>query len=140
MEFFVFLLLLIWFIRWNKRRRGRTSAIGNDPSAMTQLQSSVTHLWSANAQSPVSRPTADEGWFRDPTSRYALRYWNGKQWTAWVSSPNRQVQNDPIVANIPLPGATTSTSNIAPPRYSAPEPGSQLDGPDLNELRRRFNS
>jgi hypothetical protein len=142
MEFFVFLLLLFWFIRWNKRRRQRRSANIYVPSATQNFPSqvSITPLWENNAQSPVPNPTADDGWFRDPTGRYALRYWSGRQWTEWVSSPDRQVRSDPIVANIRMPGATTSPSNVAPPRYRAPEPGSQLDGPDLNELRRRFNS
>lgn len=143
MELFFFLLLLIWFIRWNKRRRQRRSGNSySQPSSTHHFPSevSVAPLWHDSPQVSAPVPSASDGWFRDPTGRYASRYWNGSQWTEWVSSPDRQVRSDPIVANIPMPGVTATPSNIAPPRYRAPEPGSQVDGPDLNELRRRFNS
>jgi len=143
MEFFVFLLLLFWFIRWNKRRRQRRAANTYPQPASTQYfpsEVSVTPLWQSSPQAPAPGPASADGWFRDPTSRYASRYWNGQQWTEWVSSADQQVRSDPIVVNIPMPGATANQSNVAPPRYRAPEPGSQVEGPDLNELRRRFNS
>jgi hypothetical protein len=53
---------------------------------------------------------------------------------------NQQVSSDPIVVNINLPGARRANVPAAQPQYQAPNPSSQVDGPDLNELRRRFNS
>lgn len=143
MEFFVFLILMIWFIRWNKRRRQRRATNAYSQPQSTQnfpSQVSVTPLWQTSPQVAAPAPSSADGWFPDPTGRYSLRYWNGQQWTEWVSSNDRQVRSDPIVTNIPMPGANRSPSNVAPPRYRAPEPGSQVEGPDLNELRRRFNS
>jgi hypothetical protein len=142
-EFLVFLLLLIWFIRWNKRRRQRRAANAYSPPPSTHhspSEISVTPLWQSNPQAPAPSSSASDGWFRDPTGRYASRYWSGQHWTEWVSTADHQVRSDPIVTNIPMPGVNRAPSNVAPPRYRAPEPGSQVDGPDLNELRRRFNN
>lgn len=143
MEFFIFLLLLIWFFRWNKRRRQRRAS-----NAYTQAQTthsfpdqvSITPLWQPNPQTHAHGVRGADGWFRDPTGRYAMRYWTGQQWTEWVSSNDRQTRSDPIVANIPMRGADSTPTHVSPPRFRAPEAGSQIDGPDLNELRRRFNT
>jgi len=141
-EFFGFLLLLFWFIRWNRHRRQQR--VANPRLQQHPIQNFspnlVTPLGQSNPQAPAPGPSAAEGWFRDPTGRYAARYWSGQQWTEWVSTPNQQVKSDPIVANIPMPRATSAPSNVLPPQYRAPEPGSQVEGPDLNELRRRFQS
>lgn len=143
MEFVIFLVLLIWFFRWNKRRRQRRAANAYTQTQPTQYfpsQVSVTPLWQNTPQVPALGANGVDGWFRDPTGRYAMRYWNGQQWTEWVSSNDSQTRSDPIVANIPMRGANSAPTNVSPPRFRAPEPGSQIDGPDLNELRRRFNS
>ena len=33
---------------------------------------------------------APAGWLRDPSGRHELRYWDGSQWTAHVSSQGNQ--------------------------------------------------
>jgi hypothetical protein len=137
MEFFVFLLIVWGISRWLKRRRARR--------AVTQYQPSnpVYPTYSAPVQSYQthnSTPSSGEGWFPDPTNRYVGRYWNGQHWTEWVMAANQQVSSDPIVVNINLPGARRASTPAPQPQYQAPNPSSQVDGPDLNELRRRFNN
>ena len=69
------------------------------------------------------------GWHPDPTSRHRLRYWDGGQWTAYVSD-----EGDTAVD--PIPGADTGAATVAaaatglgapPPSVQAPNPG--LIGP-----------
>ena len=127
MEFFVFLVLLIVIYRWNKRRRR---------SQTTPVYSPNHHGHSFQGHSSGQ----GEGWFPDPTGRYAGRYWAGQGWTEWVMTASQQVSSDPIVVNIQLPGAREYSQPTPTVHYQAPEPTSQVDGPDLNELRRRFRS
>lgn len=143
MELFVFLLLLFWFIRWKKRRSQRRAT--NSYASPQNTFHFPTHgepnnTWQGAPQAPHASSSYGDGWFPDPTGRYVMRYWNGQLWTEWVSSNDGQTRSDPIVTNIQMRGADVSPTNVAPSRYRAPEPGSQVDGPDLNELRRRFNS
>ena len=49
------------------------------------------------------------GWYRDPTGRYSIRYWDGQQWTATDNSGGANGQ-DPIPAEM---------------QYVAPAPGTE---------------
>ena len=62
------------------------------------------------------------GWYTDPTSRYAYRYWNGAQWTTEVSSggsavvdPNGMDAN--MINTPPAPGTAAPTP---PPAATQP--------------------
>jgi hypothetical protein len=137
MELFVFLLVLWGVSRWLKRRRARRDVAHYQPSGP------VYPTYSAPGQSYQTHqliPSSGEGWFPDPTSRYVGRYWNGQNWTEWVMAANQHVSSDPIVVSINLPNARRTNTPAPQPQYEAPSPSSQVDGPDLNELRRRFNS
>ena len=39
--------------------------------------------------------TTDPGWYRDPTGRFASRYWDGRQWTNQVSSGGANATDEP---------------------------------------------
>jgi hypothetical protein len=49
------------------------------------------------------------GWYRDPTGRYSIRYWDGQQWTATVNSGGSNT-SDPVPEDM---------------RYVAPAPGTE---------------
>jgi len=42
--------------------------------------------------SAATSPVHPAGWYRDPSGRYPLRYWDGTGWTAHVSSANGVAQ------------------------------------------------
>lgn len=142
MEFLVFMLLLIWFIRWNKRRKQRRAANFHLPQqspVQFQNQAMTTNTGGDILQAPSPGQNFGDGWFPDPTGRYVMRYWNGQRWTEWVSSNDGRSLSDPIITKISQRGAPTTSINVAASPYRPPEPASQMEGPDLNELRRRFN-
>jgi hypothetical protein len=65
------------------------------------------------AQEPAS-------WMNDPFGRYQLRYWDGSQWTAHVST-NGEQSVDPMGNTAFVPFATPHTA--AP--WPAPDPASR---------------
>jgi hypothetical protein len=134
-EFLGFLLLLICYITWNKRRRRRSALRAHSQTPLTnhvpmpganqsplEVAPSRFRLPARATSSTNGVPSSIDGWYFDPTGRYALRYYYNQEWTEWVSSANRKISKDPFVTTIPTP-----------------EPGRQVKGPDLNELRRQFN-
>jgi len=49
------------------------------------------------------------GWYRDPTGRHELRYWDAARWTSYVADQGRQ-SNDSIVGDYAAPIAAESAS------------------------------
>jgi hypothetical protein len=39
---------------------------------------------------------APAGWYADPSGRFDLRYWNGDQWTEYVSRAGQQFTDPPV--------------------------------------------
>ena len=141
MEFLVFMVLLIWFIRWRRRRRQRqvlSTFSASQDTVNFSGQAVPTYNWQPAPQAPPVNSSFGDGWFPDPTGRYGMRYWNAQMWPEWVSSNDGLTRSDPIVTSILMNGPDVSPTNVAPSRYRAPEPETQMNGPDLNELRRRF--
>ena len=54
--------------------------------------------------------SAPANWYRDPTGRYNIRYWDGQQWTDQANSGGSNAV-DPVPENI---------------RYVAPAPGTEV--------------
>ena len=125
----IFVILILWFIyRWRKRRRlARASA---------QMASSNFGFGNGNAYAGNS--SGSQGWYTDPTSRYLLRYWDGFSWTENVTTGDGSARRDPIITQVGIPGVQANRPGPSAP-YQPPAAGTQQDGPDLNELRRRFN-
>ena len=128
----IFVILIVWFIyrRMKRRRSSRASA---------QMASSNFGFGNGNAYAGNS--SGSEGWYTDPTSRYQLRYWDGFSWTENVTTGDGATRKDPIVTRVEMNGITNVPTNRPAPfvAYEPPPAGTQQDGPDLNELRRRFN-
>jgi hypothetical protein len=58
---------------------------------------------------------AASGWYPDPFERYPQRYWDGTQWTPWVSDGQRQFP-DPALAPQPSPAGAVATTAAPAPR------------------------
>lgn len=52
-------------------------------------------------------------WFSDPTERFSNRYWDGEQWTGWVTSASGAVAADPVPVG-PVDGPTSDPSAAKP--------------------------
>ena len=132
MESLIFIILIAWFIyrRIKRRRLSRASA---------QMSSSIFGFGNGNTYAGNS--SGSEGWYTDPTSRYMLRYWNGFSWTENVTTGDGSTRKDPIITQVGMTGIPSVQANRPGPTatYQPPAAGTQQDGPDLNELRRRFN-
>lgn len=42
------------------------------------------------------QPTVPAAWYADPSGRYELRYWNGKEWTEHVARAGQQFTDPPV--------------------------------------------
>lgn len=128
----IFVILIVWFIyrRMKRRRSSRASA---------QMASSNFGFGNGNAYAGNS--SGSQGWYTDPTSRYPLRYWDGYSWTENVTTGDGSIRKDVIITQVGMNGVSNRSTNRPSPSnpYQPPEAGTQQDGPDLNELRRRFN-
>jgi hypothetical protein len=128
----IFVILIVWFIyRRMKRRRSSRASV--------QMASSNFGFASGNAYGGNSN--GSEGWYTDPTSRYPLRYWDGFSWTENVTTGDGSIRKDVIITQVGMTGIPSAPANRPGPSapYQPPAAGTQQDGPDLNELRRRFN-
>ena len=58
--------------------------------------------------------TSSAGWYRDPTGRFANRYWNGQQWTNQVSGGGVTGIDEPPSETLFVPPSPGSASPSAP--------------------------
>ncbi len=133
MELLAFCLILIWLIRRYKRRKRQRTA-----NSFHSIPNNGSGAVNSFLHAPNLNQALGDGWFPDPTGRYIMRYWNGQNWTEWVSSNDGRSISDPIITKISQRGANVGNSGTN--QFVAPQPESIMNGPDLNELRRRFNS
>ena len=125
----IFVILIVWFIyRRMKRRR----------SSRASVQMAPSNFGFGNGNAYAGNSSGSEGWYTDPTSRYLLRYWDGFSWTENVTTGDGSARRDPIITQVGIPGVQANRPGPSAP-YQPPAAGTQQDGPDLNELRRRFN-
>ena len=60
-------------------------------SATASHNTNANTLSSSNTNSEV--PAA---WYADPSNRFELRYWNGKEWTEHVAKSGQQFTDPPV--------------------------------------------
>lgn len=95
MELLAFCLVVIWLVRRSKRRKRQRITTSN-----FQNQNSNAGVVSVPLLAPNLNQALGDGWFPDPTGRYVMRYWNGQNWTEWVSSNDGRSKSDPIITKI----------------------------------------
>lgn len=66
----------------------------NGSSVSTVSQNSYATASNANANTTTSEVPA--AWYADPSNRFELRYWNGKEWTEHVSRSGQQFTDPPV--------------------------------------------
>jgi hypothetical protein len=66
-------------------------AINGTNSATASHNTNANTLNSSNTNSEV--PAA---WYADPSNRFELRYWNGKEWTEHVAKSGQQFTDPPV--------------------------------------------
>ena len=50
----------------------------------------------AETAEPAAGGAAPAGWYADPSSRFEVRYWDGAQWTEYVSRGGQQYTDPPV--------------------------------------------
>jgi hypothetical protein len=51
---------------------------------------------SAPTPAPAPVVTTPAGWYPDPSGRFEMRYWDGQQWTEYVSRAGQQYTDPPV--------------------------------------------
>ena len=51
---------------------------------------------SAPSTTSVANPSVPAAWYKDPSGRYEMRYWNGSAWTEHVSRGGQQFTDPPV--------------------------------------------
>lgn len=67
-----------------------TSAVYGSATPSVSTQPTVV----ASNNAPASSTPA--GWYHDPSGRYELRYWDGRQWTEHVARAGNQYTDPPV--------------------------------------------
>lgn len=57
--------------------------------------SNTTGYASTRTDTPVA-PAVPAAWYKDPSGRFELRYWNGTTWTEHVSRNGQQFTDQPV--------------------------------------------
>lgn len=83
---FVLVAVLLWIARRNTK-----PAIATATPAMAGGNS----VFQGPAPAHWAPPASPASWQRDPTGRYASRYWDGSRWTQYVSDGN-STTSDPV--------------------------------------------
>ncbi len=65
-----------------------------DVTQQTQTLVATSTTTSATTQANATVPAA---WYADPSNRFELRYWNGKEWTEHVARSGQQFTDPPVV-------------------------------------------
>ncbi len=56
----------------------------------------VTATQTATAEGTTTGTAAPAAWYADPSKRYELRYWDGKEWTEHVARGGQQFTDAPV--------------------------------------------
>ncbi|MFM9122216.1 MAG: DUF2510 domain-containing protein, partial [Actinomycetota bacterium] len=68
-----------------------------DVSASVANTTAVATTGSVASTTPAGvQPTVPAAWYADPSGRYELRYWNGKEWTEHVARAGQQFTDPPV--------------------------------------------
>ena len=74
---------------------GRVGETVTTPVQATTPSPAVTSPAAASSTSSTSAPEVPANWYKDPSGRFELRYWNGTQWTEHVSTAGKQSTDPP---------------------------------------------
>jgi len=64
----------------------------NDPGYGAAASSTA----SATSTTSATNPSVPAAWYKDPSGRYELRYWNGTAWTEHVARGGQQFIDPPV--------------------------------------------
>ena len=85
------------FLRRPVRATAATPVAGSTTSSATVATSSTAgdagYAASAGASATPAVPAA---WYKDPSGRYEMRYWNGTAWTEHVARGGQQFTDPPV--------------------------------------------
>ena len=73
---------------------GRVGETVTTPVQATTSSPTVSTPFAATTSSS-SAPEVPANWYKDPSGRFELRYWNGTQWTEHVSTAGKQSTDPP---------------------------------------------
>jgi hypothetical protein len=62
----------------------------------TQQTQSVAEATTTTVASAQTSATVPAAWYADPSGRFELRYWNGKEWTEHVARSGQQFTDPPV--------------------------------------------
>jgi len=81
-------------------RRLTTATSTSSASASSSSQSSAGFAAAtpvgSDATASAVNPSVPAAWYKDPSGRYELRYWNGTAWTEHVARDGRQFTDPPV--------------------------------------------
>ncbi|NCX79496.1 MAG: DUF2510 domain-containing protein [Actinobacteria bacterium] len=86
------------FLRRPVRSTASTAAVttAGTPSATTVAAASSSDAGYAAGTGATATPAVPAAWYKDPSGRYELRYWNGTTWTEHVARGGQQFTDPPV--------------------------------------------
>jgi hypothetical protein len=86
------------FLRRPVRSTTNTAAVttASTPSATTVAAASSSDAGYAASTGTTATPAVPAAWYKDPSGRYELRYWNGTTWTEHVARGGQQFTDPPV--------------------------------------------
>ena len=70
------------------------SGVENSPQVTT---SALNEIGATNlTNTTTATATVPAAWYADPSGRFELRYWNGKEWTEHVARSGQQFTDPPV--------------------------------------------
>jgi len=65
-------------------------------SAPTPVVASEPGYGAATTTTAAAQPAVPAAWYKDPSGRFELRYWNGSTWTEHVARGGQQFTDPPV--------------------------------------------
>jgi len=86
------------FLRRPVAQRTTATAAATTSAPMTSASEPGYGAAAASTSSTPSaaNPTVPAAWYKDPSGRYELRYWNGTAWTEHVARGGQQFTDPPV--------------------------------------------
>ena len=86
------------FLRRPVRSTTNTAGVttASTPSATTVAATSSSDAGYAANTGVTATPAVPAAWYKDPSGRYELRYWNGTTWTEHVARGGQQFTDPPV--------------------------------------------
>ena len=75
---------------------GRFCAFLRRPIAAATASDSGYGAATSVGTATSTTPTVPAAWYKDPSGRYEMRYWNGTSWTEHVSRGGQQFTDPPV--------------------------------------------